>query len=170
MVQAAASGLIDFREMRFFNKPWQLKLRLLLKGLHQENERRLLTARQNYHAALLAIKTISEQSIERVQDRCQDDLHELTNLLRPWAATTREEREQKQVKTYRDRWQRRWGDLSAPETQRKIEETARALERMREAAPPPNAMGDWFGIFNAQTAQTVEGMRALKHATSANRN
>lgn len=166
MVQAAASGLIDFSQARFFDESWQRRLRLLLTGLHQANERDLLKARQQYHTSLLGVAGISQESLDRIQERCQDDIRDLENLYRPWAAQTKEEREKEQAREQRTRWQRRFGDLSADETQRKIAETARLLQRMREVTPPRSEMGDWFAVYNRQTSQALQGMQDVKHATA----
>lgn len=159
MVQAAALGLVDFSKMEFFNQAWQTRLRLILDGLHTENRRRITEASLAYHTGLLALSRITQDSSNRVQERCQEDLRELINLLQPWEAKTKEESERDQVKTYRDRWQNRWGDMDSPEIQSKIAEVAEGLARMRELDPAPDELATRYGVFNAQTAEALSGIK-----------
>lgn len=166
MVQAAVSGAVDFSAMKFFDSAWQRKLRLLLRGLHWQNERELQRARLEHYHSLLAVDKISPESLEKLQGICRDEFMELQNKYKPWAATTKQERERKQAEEQRGRWQRRFGDLDAEETQRKIEETVRALRQLRDVEPPPSEMADWFGVYSRATAGAVSGMREIKHATS----
>lgn len=159
MVQAATLGLVDFSQAKLLDKSWQLRLRLLLDGLRVENRKKIKQAQLDYHLGLLALARITADSSGKVQERAQAELRELINLLQPWAARTKEEAEQAQVKGYRDRWRGRWGDPDSPEIKSKIGEVAAALQRMREMEPPPEEMATRFGIFNAKTAATIDGIQ-----------
>jgi hypothetical protein len=159
MVQAAALGLVDFSQSKLLDKSWQLRLRLLFRGLQAENRKQIKQAQLDYHLGLLGIAKITADSSSKIQERSQEDLRSLINLLQPWAARTKEEAEQEQAKGYRDRWSNRWGNPDSPEIKSKIADVAAALQRMREMEPPPEEMATRFGVFNAKTAATIEGLQ-----------
>lgn len=168
IVEAAAQGLIDFSRARFFDKAWGIRLGLILRGLHESRLREAQTAIHQHHLNLLTISRISDESADRLQAECSDDLHELLNRLQPWAAKTKEAQERDQVKGLMTAWEQRWGDMNSPDVQARIDATAAALRAYAAQTGDQDPI-DTRGIYNAKTARVLEQQESLRHAPSPTR-
>lgn len=84
MVRAAASGVIDYSGADPMNKNWRIKHRLLLREMHRQEERRLLSHVHQHWCAYLSHGSLEPDSFKNVKEATSDALNSLQRTIFPW--------------------------------------------------------------------------------------
>ena len=133
MVEAAARGVVDFRQAKFFDPAWRRRLKYLLGGLQDLNYREELKQDHDYYLSLLSVPTLKPELRGDIIKLLGDTRQQLEVSWRPWITPeNREAAKAQESKKLQTLWERQWGKLDDPDTQRRINATAAALRNQRE--------------------------------------
>lgn len=131
MIEAAVRGVMDFSKAEFFNPIWQRQFRATLRGLQMLNAREQADIRHRHYCSLLAAKIVQAEQQDELQQSAIDELHKYEDAFLPNAAKLREEAERQHVKGQISKWEEKWGKMSDPKVQERIQRTADALRKAR---------------------------------------
>jgi len=154
MVRAQLRGVIDWSEVKFFDRQWWRRARLLTEEMVAEDTRQLRVAYHQHAVGLrtaVAIGKFGDDAWEKASDNANKRLEELFTAYRPWDKQDQESREKEQAKRMIGGWERRFGDMNDVEVQRRIQAVADAMMQMAEQEPPELQYRGT--LFNAQTAK-----------------
>lgn len=123
MVQAAASGVVNFREAKLLDVNWWRRLRLLLAQLEDENHRQCIAAAHQHHLAFCQVPGLLEQNYDAHASKANTALGDLIDAYFPWRTSARKAETMK----LRDAWAEKFGDPANPTVKAAIERTAMAM-------------------------------------------
>lgn len=127
-VQAAARGLIDFREARFDDPNWWRRCRAMFGELTRQLLLEEAQARLVVEAGLVANSRLTDDSWKAANEGVRELLNDIAAALRPWSAASRDQRLHEQAAGYRQQYQAAFGiDPSTPAFK---QWESRAVERM----------------------------------------
>lgn len=134
-MQAAAEGLIDFAQLRFYDLKWTLRLRLLLGYLDRRNFRTQTALDFQRYAAHMARPLTPEarQHVEELLDHYYArfvDSYTPSQAAEPVAAVQQQQQRQK-VAAATASWEEAYGKLNDPATLAKIDALVAGLEALR---------------------------------------
>ena len=152
-MEAAARGLIDFSEARFFDPTWQRRVNLALFGLRMINAKEKAELRHRHYCALLASKALDLEKADEVQSAAIEQVYAYEGAFLPNAKKIREEAEQEQIQARVSGWESHWGKMSDPKTQERIRQTAEALRTMRIETAQTESQGSIEGLMSAPRRQ-----------------
>ena len=122
MIQAAARGIIDFREARPLDRSWWLRCRWLMDGLENQHFADLCYAMQQHH---LAAADLNRNSSAGPQNAWQSATSRLTDIARhklPWFSLV-ERTPAAVVDEAAQEWKKRFGDPNDPVVKERIRQT-----------------------------------------------
>lgn len=162
-LQAAAKGLVDFREADYFDPAWNRRVSILFKALIAENDREISKAIYHHKLSLLNAPWLDESAVDELQKQVMERLEDIMAYYRPWdfLKDVKEKREQKEVRQLRDSWQKTFGSLDDPEVQAKMAAVRAALLKRAEENRPPDSPLGGQGVFNRHTASSFTALQAL---------
>jgi hypothetical protein len=101
LVEAAAEGLINFREARLLDKTWWRRVRIMTDVLSRRTRAKVADASLRYHLALVANSGLKPGSFEKAQDTAKERFYDLLGCWRPWEGASYAERQAKEFADYR---------------------------------------------------------------------
>jgi hypothetical protein len=132
MVQAAAEGLVDFSKSKHHNHKWHQHLSLILSGLERRNRRELKAHLFDQTVAVYTSRRIKAEAAEEIAQRIHDLYHDIRETYYPQDKDQRVQQEKQAVRQDIRGWEARFGQMSAEETKKGIDEFAAAMERLRQ--------------------------------------
>jgi hypothetical protein len=124
MVQAAATGVVDFGRADPRDPKWWRYLILVVDRLEQENLKEYHRLYNERVVAVLSRTDISRESAEKLLEESDARLDSVTKILFPWAKLDRKAVHVEEAQKLRETWESWFGKLDDPDTQRRIQETA----------------------------------------------
>jgi len=151
--------------MKFFDSHWHRRVRLLLKGLSDEDNRELYMALHRHSIAKFGLEKLTPESWNEIQDDGSEALDDVLAMYRPWefGKKAKEEREKEEYSGLRNAWQQQYGSLDDPETGMRLAELREALLHRAGDQAPPSPMAE-AGVFNKDTANYLGNVSELKAA------
>lgn len=132
MRQAAVEGVFDFRGFDVLDPRHWRRLHVFLDGLVAKNERQYGRDVLPYFVGRLVVSAASEDGAQREVERIVDVLEDIKRSLWPWAESTRKRERYRTTKALLEAWERVYGRMDDPETQRRIQATVEHLRQMRQ--------------------------------------
>jgi hypothetical protein len=130
MVEAATRGIVDFSQAKFFDPAWRRRVKYLIGGLQDLNRREELKSDHSYYLSLLNIPNLKPDLFGDVVKLLERTRTRLEAAWRPWVTPeSNEAQKTAEAKRLQTLWERQWGKLDDPETQRKIAATAAAMRK-----------------------------------------
>jgi hypothetical protein len=130
MVQAATAGVVDFGRADPRDPKWWRYLRMVLDRLEQENLKEYHGLYNDRIVATLSRTDLTQESVENLYEASDARIGSIAKILFPWADLDRASMRKKQAQQMKEQWESWFGKLDDPDTQRRIQETADALEQM----------------------------------------
>lgn len=93
--------MIDFREARLLDPKWWKRVRVLCDALERRTRAKAVKAGLDYHLALVANGSLTEESFEKVQGTAQERYFDLLGALRPWEGKGYLDRKQAEFRDWR---------------------------------------------------------------------
>ena len=131
-------GIIDFSKADFDDPKWWRRVRLLLDGLEQQNEREQLDRLHRHNTALLGA-ALDNEVFQQAQKKSMAVIDLIDATYFAGIESEKEEQKLRVVRQRIDSWEQRHGKLDDPKTQQKIRDTANALTEMYHEALAENA-------------------------------
>ena len=119
MIQAAATGAVDFREADPDDRWWWARLVVVLEYLERQCEARVLEAKHRHDVRLLD-NYLSPADFQIYWDRSDTTIKLINNQLRPWLQETIQTTKTI-MKRLETQWQRAFGNQDDPETTAEID-------------------------------------------------
>ncbi len=146
MIKAAATGVIDFKEIDILGRKWWQKVNILLDQLEKQHYADILTIQHLQHSC--ALGEMDRSSFEHHWKEAALKTIGLHRLLFPYVKTDVPESE---VVKSGERWKQIWGDNNNPEFQKKLKDWAKAVKKdfLTPPAPrkPRRKKGRDYGAF-----------------------
>lgn len=129
MLQAAASGVIDFSHVDFDSSYDKIKVRLLLREVQKQNEVQLYNILHAQLAAQLSNSGLTQDSLEKVWKSTGSIYDHVKQLKFPWLKDEKETTKEEAAKYagIKEVWANAFGDPDDPMIQAQIDATARWL-------------------------------------------
>ncbi len=127
MVQAAATGVVDFGRADPRDPKWWRYLRLFVDHLEQKNLKEYHQLYNDRVIAILGRTDLTRDSAEKLLDESESRIGSIAKILFPWADLDRTSMRKEQAIQLRSSWESWFGKLDDPETQKRIRDTAEWL-------------------------------------------
>ena len=132
MVQAAASGVVDFGRADPRDPKWWRYLRLIVDQVEQNNLKEYHRLYNDRVVAMLTRTDLTPEGTDKMLDESVSRIDSIVKILFPWVEIDREAAKQDQAKQLRATWEAWFGKLDDPETQRRIQATADWLRDVKK--------------------------------------
>jgi hypothetical protein len=130
MVQAQASGAIDFHEFDQFNPRWFARSNAILAELARQNKKQFYTFLQELLQQTLTNPDLEPEHRKTLVEQRSKLLQELQACYHPYQDDANAKKEEKeQFVTGMRQWESVWGSLDSPETQENIDRIVGLLKR-----------------------------------------
>lgn len=147
-MQAAAEGLVDFSQLRFYDLKWTLRLSLLLRYLDRRNFRaQTVLDFQRYTAhTSRPLTPEARQHMEELLDHYYDRFVSSYTPSQPEKPIVADEQQRQKVAAATASWEEAYGKLNDPATLAKIDAVVQGLEALRvqtaqaQLPPKPNRL------------------------------
>ena len=83
---------------------WWQYLRVMLAGMKRRRKASVIDARYRYYLAQLAIRGVSDESLEKIQQQAQIAYHDLLGSYEPWQGKTFVDVKQKEFRSARQEY------------------------------------------------------------------
>jgi hypothetical protein len=140
MCQAAAEGVVDFTRGDPRDIHWWINLNIALDHVEGRNAD---VIRRLHHATTLALLSrtdLNEESTEGLRKHADSLVLEHKKSLFPWVDFDESAGLNRAIDDMSKAWAAEWGDPNSPETQAKIEATARMLAAQVPTAPASDVL------------------------------
>lgn len=129
MIQAQARGVIDFSQACVDDVKWYIRRNWLLEEMDREHRARLTETRHRLDVAGIN-PLLNEKNLNELYDGARNRQNVLEKLLRPWVAEKEEINTSKtEIKQGIAAWEQKYGSLSDPSTQAKINRTVATMRQ-----------------------------------------
>mgnify|MGYP003343225361 CR=1 FL=1 len=135
MLQAAASNLIDFKEAKSNDRAWYKKLRLLLDSVERNNYIEYLKIKTNINCAMLVRSEDGDMAAE-ILNNLESIETDFKSTLFPYLVK-RSNKDNNVIEVNKERntrlvneWEKLYGRIDDPATQKKINDSIKFLEDM----------------------------------------
>jgi hypothetical protein len=132
MLQAAATGVVNFRQLNLHDDRDRVRLELYLRGLVADNLRKCWLVKAQYYLATMQVPGLGSEDFTKTMDSAIEYLTRYEQSLQPWLKRNLQRDEQRSVQTLESLWEQEFGKLSDPETQKGVQDTVRRLKEMRQ--------------------------------------
>lgn len=134
MVQAAVRRVVDFTRRDPHDGRWWIGTNILLHRLAQENRLELIRLAHASNVATASRENLEPRSYSELADQRQSLREDVVEILLPWLGRkTRETQRETAFNALQESWAAAFGDQNDPETQRKIEMTVAALNKLERS-------------------------------------
>lgn len=133
MVQAAATGAIDFSTADFRSRKWWLKLCWLVDQIENQNASMVFKMQHAQHMCVLDY-SLDKTAFDGHWNASNALLQDVYDLHFPWAKDSNTKRRKSVVDTLMDKWKAKYGDPSDPAVQAHFKRIADALRRKTASA------------------------------------
>lgn len=138
-VRAAVRGVIDFRKAKLRSVNWWRRTNLLLGELARLDEAEVVRASYQYHLALVANGSLSDDGFKAEQKKAQQAFNELLSCTHPWAERVRRQQRLDDAKYMKDLYLKVCGDPDDPLTVERWRQESAELEAALNAPDPTAA-------------------------------
>ena len=118
IVQAAATGAIDFREADPFDRHWNLKVKLILE--HLQHQLYMQSAQLSFQEYLGILPLVEPQQRGEIIESATAWREEAVRHLLPWVAATAQDKK-RTIQRLRAQYIERYGDPESEENARKVD-------------------------------------------------
>lgn len=136
MVQAAATGVVDFGRADPRDPKWWRHLRLIVDHLEQDNLKEYHRLYNDRVISILGRPDLSRDSAEKLIEESDSRINSIAKILFPWADLDRDSIRKEQAQQLRASWESWFGKLDDPETQKRIRDTAEWLKSTSRSKAP----------------------------------
>ena len=145
LVQAAVDGVVDFSQARLRDPAWWTRLRFLLNGLDQKNQRDRLQLHLANVRCLVSTERVASDDWRRQLQHMQELTDKYKATYFPDLKPVTKEAEAVEL---RDSWQEHFGNLNDPKVQSAIDKLLAewAAEDMKPELPKPKVRRPPSGI------------------------
>lgn len=87
MVRAAVTGAFNYAGSDPTNKQWRLRHRLIILGLMDQDDKKLLQSVHQHWLGYVAHGNLTKESFDKAKNFATDTLKDIKNATYPWAAS-----------------------------------------------------------------------------------
>lgn len=131
ILQAAASGVIDFSQFDPYDRSWWTYLKWMLREVERDNFRKLLATQHLQHVGALA------RDGEHWKD-ASEIIEQLVALYYPWLKPGGPKTRKQDIEEAKKILSKKFGDPNTPEGAERIKRTVEYLQGKRPACATPN--------------------------------
>lgn len=127
ILRAYVDGVIDFRDADLLDPYWHKRLLIVLKELVDRERMEILKMVHQRELAKIGIPLLTADGLESSLRLAQETLESYVNILIGSTDQNKKDRKTKQLKSLKEAWSERFGDLDDPETQEAIKRVVDSL-------------------------------------------
>lgn len=131
-------GAIDYREARLNDVQWWRRFHMIIDEMNREADEKILVYAYQFHLALAANSSLTEDSFKKTQKNALDLYNDLLNNIHPWAHSRGAERDKEEKQKLLDTYKKVIGDMSDPKFQAVI--AAEVASMKAEVQRPPESI------------------------------
>jgi hypothetical protein len=132
MVQAAASGAIDFAAADLLDRRWWTKVRWILDRIEETNVLTVLQLQHAQHASVVNYN-LSKEAFDQHWNGGNDLIKTVHDIQFPWAKKQQAAASNRGRSDLLEEWKQRFGDYKDPEVRKHYDRVAKAMHERNKA-------------------------------------
>jgi len=131
MVEAAASGAVDFSRADLCNPRWTNYLRIVLVEVARQSRLRFVSTLHQHYVTFATIPNLEDGSFKKLREGANNALDLIIQQTEPWNKERVTQAQKDQAKAAVEEWEAHYGKLSDPAVQAAIDATVESVKRHR---------------------------------------